>query len=96
MKWFHKWVAKKHDQYQRDGRYNMTIGLEQPRVTARGMDSHRGMNFSIYNAVGGYVVEYNFYEPNTDRHDRRLHIIADGNELGEGIAHVITNELLRR
>jgi hypothetical protein len=56
----------------------------------------RGMNFTIHMANGGYVLEYSTYNDKTDRHDNALHIINSDTDLGQGIAHVITLEMLRK
>jgi hypothetical protein len=68
-----------------------------PLAIARGsqLDS-RGMNFTIHMANGGYVLEYSSYNDKTDRHDNTLHIINSDTDLGQGIAHVITLEMLRK
>ena len=56
----------------------------------------RGMNFTIHMANGGYVLEYSTYNDKTDRHDNTLHIIPSDQDMGQGIAHIITLELLRK
>jgi hypothetical protein len=56
----------------------------------------RGMNFTIHMANGGYVLEYSSYNEKTDRNDNTLHIINSDTDLGQGIAHIITLELLRK
>lgn len=55
-----------------------------------------GMNFTIYQANGGTIVEINQYDSKTDRNDHSLHIITNDQDLGQGIAHIITLELLRK
>ena len=60
-----------------------------------GLDS-RGMNFTIHMANGGYVLEYSTYNDKTDRHDNTLHVITADTDLGQGIAHIITLEMLRK
>jgi hypothetical protein len=57
---------------------------------------HNGMNFTIMNAVGGYVMQYSQYDEKNDRNDRRLHIITSDQDLGQSIAHIITYEMLRK
>ena len=57
---------------------------------------NRGMNFTIHMANGGYVLEYSPYNDKTDRHDNALHIINSDTDLGQGIAHIITLEMLRK
>ena len=66
-------------------------------VISRGrtLDS-RGMSFTIHQASGGYVLEYSSYEEKTDRHTHNLHIIPSDQDMGQGIAHIITLEMLRK
>jgi hypothetical protein len=54
------------------------------------------MSFTIHQANGGYVLEYTMYDEKTDRHNNTLHIIGSDQDLGQGIAHVITIEMLRK
>jgi len=54
------------------------------------------MNFTIHSANGGYVMEYTAYDPRTDERNNALHIIASDQDLGQGIAHIITLEMLRK
>jgi hypothetical protein len=60
------------------------------------LDSRNGMSFTIHQANGGYVMEYSSYDEKTDRNSHNLHIITSEQDLGQGIAHVITLELLRK
>lgn len=61
----------------------------------RTLDS-RGMSFTIHQASGGYVLEYSSYDEKTDRHNHNLHIIPSDQDMGQGIAHIITLEMLRK
>jgi hypothetical protein len=61
----------------------------------RTLDS-RGMSFTIHQASGGYVLEYSSYDDKTDRHNHNLHIIPSDQDMGQGIAHIITLEMLRK
>ncbi len=61
----------------------------------RTLDS-RGMSFTIHMANGGYVLEYTSYDEKTDRNNHSLHIIPSDQDMGQGIAHVITLEMLRK
>jgi hypothetical protein len=56
----------------------------------------RGMSFTIHQANGGYVLEYSAYDEKTDRHNHNLHIIPSNQDMGQGIAHIITLEMLRK
>ena len=65
-------------------------------TSGRRMDQPNGMNFTIHSANGGYVMEYNKYDPRTDERNSALHIITSDQDLGQGIAHIITLEMLRK
>ena len=56
----------------------------------------RGMSFTIHQASGGYVLEYSAYDEKTDRPNHNLHIIPSDQDMGQGIAHIITLEMLRK
>lgn len=86
------WVFEVED----DSRYSTikpsrAVGHSQSRTLET-----RGMNFTVYHASGGHVLEYNQYDEKTDRHYNRLHIIPTDQDLGQGISHIITLELLRK
>ena len=63
--------------------------------TVRRIDQN-GMNFTIYQANGGHVMEYSSYNRKNDTRDTALHIISSDQDLGQGIAHIITFEMLRK
>ena len=71
--------------------------LISPSTVSKGrrLDQH-GMNFTIYSANGGYVMEYSMYNTKTDERNNALHIITSDQDLGQGIAHIITLEMLRK
>lgn len=54
-----------------------------------------GINFRICKASGGYVVETNYYDPNTDRSRSNLHIITDDQDMGQEIGKILTMEALK-
>ena len=60
------------------------------------LDNRNGMSFTIHQANGGYVLEYSSYDEKTDRHNNNLHIITSDQDMGQGIAHIITLEMLRK
>lgn len=74
------------------------------KVSSRGLNTvasskrleSRGMQFTVYQANGGHILEYNSYDPNTDRHTGSLHIIPTDADMGQAIAHAITLELLKK
>jgi len=102
INWFKKkvisWVKEDWDKVRSDGN-NGLIPMDRHGVTVsskgRRLDQH-GMNFTIYSANGGYVMEYNTYDPRTDERNTALHIITSDQDLGQSIAHIITFEMLRK
>jgi hypothetical protein len=71
-----------------------SIGIS-PINKGRRLD-HNGMNFTIHSANGGFIMEYNTYDPRTDERNNALHIITSDQDLGQSIAHIITLEMLRK
>ena len=100
IKWFKnkvvQWVREDWNNARPDKDVNMhTTGIGITSSKGRRLDQH-GMNFTIYSANGGYVMEYTSYDPRTDERNNALHIITSDQDLGQGIAHIITLEMLRK
>jgi len=95
MGWFknkiRNWLSS--DDY--DDRCTTAISSSK-RLREVGQISSHGMNFTVYSANGGYVLEYNVYDPKKDENEYTLHIIDSNTDLGTGISHIITYEMLRR
>jgi hypothetical protein len=53
------------------------------------------MNFSVYKANGGYIVEYRQYDRQRDRSDNKLHIVHEDQDLGRELSKIISFEALR-
>lgn len=67
------------------------------KATQSPLDDRSGsMNFRIFNAVGGKVVEYRSYSKNLNRDDTKVYIITDKEDLGEELSQIITRESLSR
>jgi hypothetical protein len=59
------------------------------------VDSEATLQFKVYNAVGGKVVEFSRYDRKTDRHDHQIYVIGKDEDFGEKIAKISTLEVLR-
>ena len=106
MKWFDKWFFKKCQQAW-DNAKN-PVDEDSPAWSLRGKGrglvstastrslESNGVNFRLYNANGGHVVELNHYDSQTDRQTTGLHIIPSSEDLGQSLAHIITVEALKR
>ena len=91
MKWFYRWLGGKCNNAYFE---NQSMSMASTSNSLRGNDD--GLNFQIYPATGGYVLEYSNYDRKNDRNNRVLHIITDEQDLGTSIAHAITIEMLRK
>jgi hypothetical protein len=55
-----------------------------------------GMNFVVYNAIGGKVIQFTTYDVVRDRGYSNLYIVTDKEDLGEELGQIITKESLSR
>ena len=95
MNFFRKWFAKQCKQAWEDSRNVIEADVPQKLVsTGRSIDSN-GMNFTVYRANGGHVIETRQYDRKRDSNDHSLHIITDDKDLGEEIGKIITFERLK-
>jgi hypothetical protein len=106
MKWFKRMVVKwvredwenaRNDQPE-DCYPSPKLGRGNPISTISGranVDSDPTLQFKVYSAVGGKVVEFNRYDPKSDRTDRQIYIIGKDEDFGEKIAKISTLEALR-
>ena len=103
MKWFKrmviKWVREDWEHARNDQPEDCYPGPKLSRAnavsTGRGIDSDPTLQFKVYSAVGGKVVEFNRYDPKTDRNDRQVYIIGKDEDFGEKIAKISMLESLR-
>lgn len=96
MKWFDRWFAKKCKQaWEEEKDLTLESAGSVVSLTSSSTIDSRGMNFTVYRANGGHIIEHRVYDRKTDRHDNSLHIITDDKDLGEEIGRIITYENLR-
>ena len=60
-----------------------------------GEDNH-GMHFTVFGATGGKIIQIKTFDSRTDSYRSNLHVITDGENLGEELAMIITREQLTR
>jgi hypothetical protein len=98
MKWFKKLVAS----WAHQGRNYAEV---EEMKTSRGLDVSRDeaavcgddpiLNFKVYPAVGGKVVEFRRYDRKSDRNDTTTYIITNDQDFGERISKIATMEQLK-
>ena len=59
------------------------------------LDSQPNLNFKIYDAIGGKIVEFNRYDRQRDEHIHQIYIIGKDEDFGEKIAKIAMLETLR-
>jgi hypothetical protein len=101
MNWFKRMVVKwVRDDWEKAGRYEQDC-MVSPKNTIstisgrNHIDSEPTLNFKVYSAVGGKIVEFTRYDRKTDRHDNQIYIIGKDEDFGEKIAKISTLEVLR-
>jgi len=100
MNWFKrmvvKWVREDWDKVNRDEAIytkasNMSIGVSG----SRDVGSDPTLQFKIYNAIGGKVVEFSRYDRHKDRHFHDIYIIGKDEDFGTKIAKIAMLEVLK-
>lgn len=102
MKWLDNWILKRAKRIrQRNETIESVKGIEASLRIDRDSDrasigstKHR-MNFTVYRANGGMMVEYNRYDDRKDQHYCELHIVHPDQDLGEALGKIITFESLK-
>jgi hypothetical protein len=96
MKWLKKvitnWVREDWDNVKEPMANLTSTGRVRP--TPQEINSN-GMNFTVYRANGGHIIEHRVYDRRLDSTNNNLHIITDDKDLGEEIGKIITYEQLR-
>jgi hypothetical protein len=97
MKWFNKWFAKKCAEAWDNRHDSEAIPVTKAGLVRGGGQSidSPGMNFTVYRASGGHVIETRTYDRHKDRNNHGLHIITDDKDIGDEIGKIITFEQLR-
>ena len=92
-----KWVREDWDNASReqDCYPSPKLGRGMNTVSTRDVDSDPTLQFKIYNAIGGKVVEFTRYDRKIDRTEHQVYIIGKDEDFGEKIAKISTLEVLR-
>jgi hypothetical protein len=100
MKWLDNWILRRAKRIRNRNetissidklQTGISISEDRPSI---GSSKHR-MNFVVYRANGGMMVEYNRYDERKDHHHCELHIVHPDQDLGEALGKIITFESLK-
>jgi hypothetical protein len=98
MNWLDNWILRraKHIRNRNEtiksiGRAEVSMTEDRPSI---GSSKHR-MNFTVYRANGGVLVEINRYDERKDQHHCELHIVTPDEDLGNALGKIVTFESLK-
>lgn len=74
-----------------------SIAKESPQLVSDSetLSTDPVLNFRVYNAIGGKVVEFRYYDRGKDRSHNQTYIITSDQDFGERIAKIATLESLK-
>jgi hypothetical protein len=100
MKWLDNWILKRAKRIRNRNetissidklQTGISISEDRPSI---GSSRHR-MNFVVYRANGGVLVEINRYDERKDQHHCELHIVHPDEDLGAALGKIVTFESLK-
>jgi hypothetical protein len=98
MNWFKrmvvKWVRDDWENAREQDCYP-TTKLSSNTVNGRDVNSDPTLQFKVYNAIGGKVVEFSRYDRKSDRAFHDIYIIGKNEDFGEKIAKIAMLEVLK-
>ena len=101
MKWLDNWILRRAKYLRNRDDAIVSVNRIQTSLSSGnddrpsiGSNKHR-MNFTVYRANGGMMVEYNRYDDRKDHHYCELHIVHPDENLGEALAKIVTFESLK-
>jgi hypothetical protein len=96
MNWFKKlvikWVREDWDNANKSSRPEMLVASRDVESIS---DGEPILNFRVFSAVGGRVVEFRHYDRQKDRNHTTTYIITNEQDFGERIAKIVTMESLK-
>ena len=92
-----KWVREDWDKASQEQDCYPSIKLSRGlnTVSTQDVGSDPTLQFKIYNAIGGKVVEFSRYDRKADRHNHDIYIIGKNEDFGEKIAKIAMLESMK-
>jgi hypothetical protein len=89
-----KWVREDWDKASREQDCFATVSPKNS-ISGRDVNSDPTLQFKIYNAIGGKVVEFSRYDRQKDRNFHDIYIIGKDEDFGAKIARIAMLENLK-
>jgi len=94
-----KWVREDWDKAGRERPeqdcYPTVSSKNSIGIGSRDIGTDPTLQFKVYSAVGGKIVEFSRYDRKSDRSEHQIYIIGKDEDFGEKIAKISTLEVLR-
>lgn len=96
MKWFKKMLWRWTYEGREIEECNSKISTRlMSRDDCEAVSDDPILNFKVFNAVGGKVVEFRRYDRRSDRNDSTTYIITNDQDFGERISKIATMENIK-
>jgi hypothetical protein len=99
MNWFKrmivKWVREDWDKSREQDCYTNVASKNSISISTRDVNSDPTLQFKIYNAIGGKVVEFSRFDRQKDRNFHDIYIIGKNEDFGEKIAKIAMIESMK-
>jgi len=101
MNWFKrmvvKWVREDWDNARNSTQQDCypSPTLSSNSINGRDVNSDPTLQFKVYNAIGGKVVEFSRYDRHKDRSFHDIYIIGKDEDFGNKIAKIAMLEVLK-
>ena len=92
MKWFKRKLAKWVNEYNNEPKPSRELVLS---ADSESVGSEPILNFKVFPAVGGRVVEFRYYDRKIDRSHTTTYIITNDQDFGERISKIATLEVMK-
>ena len=93
-----KWLKKKMRKWVNEAREydeDCSVGIRSRDFDAAPYEEDPILNFRVFSAVGGQVVEFRRYDRKTERSESTTYIIHKDDDFGDKIAKVANLEMLK-
>lgn len=90
-----RWLKRKLRNWLTDDD-DLQISTAQIVERDRNSPAIGGLSFTLYNAVGGHILECKNYNHRTDRHEGTLYMIHDDDDFAKQVAQAIMLEQMKQ
>lgn len=90
---FMEW-SKRAWEDSKSGSYD-NVSYDNVLKSDNSVDSEPQLNFKIYGAMGGHIMEFRRYDRKSDRNENQLYVITAEDDIGERVARIVNMEMMK-